>query len=109
MCVRTCIVPSLTLDPLCQEVPDFDGEGVWRIKAVDGLVRQTLDHVRHVHPLSHDGGLHTTQTPHNISCFVCVVIFGNKTISLAKFAVAKFTVGRKKNALKTLDLSSYLK
>lgn len=65
--MRTCNVPSLTLDPLGQEVPDFDGEGVRRVEAVDGLVWQTRDYVRHVYPLSHDGGLHThiTQTQVN--------------------------------------------
>lgn len=61
--LRLCAyaVPSLALDPLGQEVSDFDGEGGRRVKVVDGLVRKTLDHLGHVHPLSHDGRLHTSK------------------------------------------------
>lgn len=48
------LIPSLTLDPFCQEVSGFDGKSSRGVKVVDGLIWQKWQHMRHVHPLGHD-------------------------------------------------------
>lgn len=40
MCVYVRLVPSMALDPFCQEVSGFDGKSSRGVKVVDGLIRQ---------------------------------------------------------------------